>query len=231
MHRRLTQAVVAVVGILLVLTAFVPRPGPSGPVAWQGFFAYVGANFPVWFNIMAVFAFALGAGSLLKVHGGHVRRRDRDWVYSLAGLIAFAVVLVAGLARVGGDPTTPGSVVDWVFQNVISPLKKSVFALLAFFIASAAYRAFRLRSREATALLAAALVILAGRTPFGPVLTAWLPAPLAFLRLENLSLWLVQVPSTAGQRAIMIGIALGIVAMSLRLILGLERGGDGGEGT
>ncbi len=112
----------------------------------------------------------------------------------------------------------------WIFRAVISPLQASIFALLAFYIASASYRAFRVRSREAAALLAAALIILSGRTPFGHSLTDWLPASLSFLRLENVALWVVQVPNTAGQRAITIGIALGTVAMSLRLLLGIERG-------
>jgi hypothetical protein len=127
------------------------------------------------------------------------------------------------------SPAAGDAVLGHIFAAVISPLQASIFALLAFFVASAAYRAFRVRTREATALLVAALVILVGRTPFGPALTSWLPEPLAFLRLERLSLWIVQVPNLAGQRAIMIGIALGIVAMSLRLILGLERGVFGRE--
>jgi hypothetical protein len=35
--------------------------------------------------------------------------------------------------------------------------------------------------------------------------------------------WIMNYPNLAGQRAIMIGIGLGVVAMSLRLILGIER--------
>ena len=69
--------------------------------------------------------------------------------------------------------------------------------------------------------------MLLGRIPFGPVLTGWLPAPLAFLRVEELSLWILKVPNTAGQRAIMIGIALGVVAMAVRLIMGVEKGQGG----
>ncbi len=235
MNRHGPRLLVALVGTLLVLTAFVPRPAGEGAGGWPGFFAFVDENFSVWFNVLAVFAFILGAASLLQVHGGRVLRRGRDWPYSLATVLAFAFTLAAGLLKLGGEPGLRGDPADraallgQIFLAVISPLQASIFALLAFFVASASYRAFRVRSREATALLVAALVILLGRTPFGPALTAWLPEPLAFLRLERLSLWIVQVPNLAGQRAIMIGIALGIVAMSLRLILGLERGVLGRE--
>lgn len=104
-----------------------------------------------------------------------------------------------------------------------------MFSLLAFFVASASYRAFRAKTKEATVLLLAAFIILIGRTPLGYYLTFWLPEPLQFLHIPNLSSWILAVPNLAGQRAILIGIALGIIATSLKLILGIERGYLGQE--
>jgi hypothetical protein len=43
------------------------------------------------------------------------------------------------------------------------------------------------------------------------------------LRLENLTQVILNVPQKAGNRAIMIGIALGIVSTSLKVILGVDR--------
>lgn len=43
------------------------------------------------------------------------------------------------------------------------------------------------------------------------------------LRIENLTLLIMSVFNTAGNRAIMIGIALGIVAASLKLLIGYDR--------
>jgi len=100
-----------------------------------------------------------------------------------------------------------------------------MFSLLAFFVASASYRAFRAKTREATILLVTAFIILVGRTPLGSYLnlTFWLPEGWQFLHIPTLSGWIMSVPNLAGQRAIMIGIALGIISMSLKLILGIER--------
>ena len=52
-----------------------------------------------------------------------------------------------------------------------------------------------------------------------------------YLNLHNLSIfkipelqeWIMDVPATAGSRAIMIGIALGTIAQSYRIITGRER--------
>jgi hypothetical protein len=65
-----------------------------------------------------------------------------------------------------------------------------------------------------------------GRVPIGYYLTSWLPEG---FRMGSLADWIMDYPQTAGQRAVMIGIALGIVSTSLRVILGIERTFLGGE--
>ena len=44
-----------------------------------------------------------------------------------------------------------------------------------------------------------------------------------FLSIPSIQEWIMAVPATAGSRAIMIGIALGIAAQSFRIITGRER--------
>ena len=45
----------------------------------------------------------------------------------------------------------------------------------------------------------------------------------ALFRIPDLQEWIMDVPATAGSRAIMIGIALGTIAQSYRIITGRER--------
>ena len=95
----------------------------------------------------------------------------------------------------------------------------AMFSLLAFYIASASYRAFRVRSKEASVLLIAAVIMMIGRAPIGEVI--WKDFP----KLAN---WLLNVPNTAGQRAMMMGAAVGGFAAALRTLLGMDRGQIGG---
>ena len=227
MKRLMPRIITSAVGILLILTALGARPGADGDGPWPvRAFDYVDRNFSVWFNILAVFAFILGGASLLKSHLLRVLQRRPDWPYSVVTLVSFLGVLVIGLFKLGGPPglqgevTAPDAWLRSVFVALYEPLMATLFALLAFFVASAAYRAFRLRSREASILLGAASVVLLGRTPLGTWLSDLLPSSLAFLRLDTLSMWLMRVPNVAGQRAILIGIAIGVAALTLRILAG-----------
>ena len=102
------------------------------------------------------------------------------------------------------------------FDHILIPVLSTMFALLAFFIASAAYRAFRARNLLATLLLIAALIVMMRFNPWMAVIYGDYGA--------KLSNWLMNVPNLAAQRAIVIGIGLGIVATALKIILGIERG-------
>jgi hypothetical protein len=217
MRRQVPLFITFFVGTLLIFSVFIP------PIeTW-------GEDFTMFFDIIAVFAFFLGGGNLVRVHIGKLQKRKADWGYSIVTLFGFAFMLFIGLFKIGNDGgisasvTTEGSWFQEMFNYVINPLQSTMYALLAFFVASASYRAFRAKNREATMLLIAAFIILLGRTPFGTFVTAWVPESFSIFQIPNLAVWVMNSFNLAGQRAIMIGIGLGVVSMSLRLILGIER--------
>jgi hypothetical protein len=122
---------------------------------------------------------------------------------------------------------------DLIFERVYSPLQATMFSLLAFFMASAAFRAFRAKSLEASLLLISAFLVMLGRVSIGESLgqligwfLGWMPWFAGYdwsTLFTGISQFIMEVPNSAGQRAIMIGAALGIVSASLRIWLGLER--------
>jgi len=215
MRREIPLFITIFVGFLAILSFFSP---PFEPL---------GEDFTLFFDIIAVFAFFLGGGNLMRVHIDKLIKRKTDWGFSIVTLGGFLVMLVAGLAKVGAESITSDITREGLFSimyyNVHMPLASTMYALLAFFVASASYRAFRAKNREATVLLIAAFIILLGSTPFGQMLTNWMPEGMSILEIPNLAVWIMSSPNLAGQRAIMIGIGLGVVSMSLRLILGIER--------
>ncbi|MEW6050022.1 MAG: hypothetical protein AB1644_03030 [Candidatus Zixiibacteriota bacterium] len=217
MKRTVPLFITFFVGTLLIVSVFLP------PVQSMG------ENFTLFFDIIAVFAFFLGGGNLVRIHLDKVSRRKKDWGYSLVTLFGFFLVLASGLFKIGNaggiaaSVTASGSWFQTIFERVMNPLSSTMYALLAFYVASASYRAFRAKNREATILLIAAFVILLGRTPFGTMITAWIPDSLSALQVPNMAIWIMSSPNLAGQRAIMIGIGLGVVSMSLRVLLGIER--------
>ncbi len=192
----------------------------------------------MWFNILAAVAYVLGAGNLLAVNLEKVSSRRAGWAYALITLVAFASMLTFGLFKIGGVPSeahpdvpyaggyeSSQSAFGWVYEYMLSPLTATMFALLAFYVASAAFRAFRAKNLESILLLGTAFIILLAQTAAGMFLTGWIPADsvFAFLRFDSLRIAITEYIQTAGMRAITIGIAIGIAATSLRLILGVDR--------
>jgi diacylglycerol kinase len=170
-----------------------------------------------WVRIIANCALLLGVVSLLSTHWRKIRSRAKDWGYSIVLYASFLSILVLGLWR-GIESETPA---DWIFQNVKVPLESTMFALLAFFIASAAFRAFRVRSFPATVMLITAIVMMIGRIPFGGAIPS--PSDGGEPVLFQAADWLLSVPTNAAKRAILLGVAFSTVVTSLRIIAGLER--------
>ncbi|UCD18601.1 MAG: hypothetical protein JSV44_01005 [Candidatus Zixiibacteriota bacterium] len=183
--------------------------------------------FSDWFSIIGACAIWLGALNLLKISADKVYRKRSGWGYSVVIIVSFFVMAVIGW--LGGESFRDfGTSFDWMYRFVYTPLSSTMFALLAFFVASASYRAFRARNLEATLLLLAAFFVMIGRVPVGDAIGMKLQLPDAIMP-SSIAIWIMNVINAAGQRAILIGIALGIVSTSLRVILGIERAHLGGD--
>lgn len=206
MKRTLPLILTFLVGVFMVGEFFIPHYR----------YRLLTAEMLEWGLILAAAAYVLGLINLLQVNVPKVVRRERDWPYKLVMIVSLVVTLVAGLWA-GPERQTAGTVYKWVYDSAFVPLNSTMFALLAFFIASAAFRAFRARNLDAAVLLSAAILVMIARVPFGESL------PLIGDSLPHVMNWIMDVPNIAARRAIFIGAALGAVATGLRVILGLER--------
>jgi hypothetical protein len=163
-----------------------------------------------WFLIATAFAVLLGVVNLTMIHVRNLMSSKSGKFYSLVLLVAMYGTIAIGLFQTNQGPFYQG----FIFNRMINPLSATMYSILVFYISSAAYRAFRVRSFEATLLLLTAVIVMIGRVPIGDIISPYIP---------QVTSWLQDVPNTAGMRGIMIGIALGGVATALRVIVGLER--------
>jgi len=206
MKRRLPQIICGFFGLLLLALFFSSHPDART----INLFVLV-----KYYQIVFAFTLLVGVVSFVRINLKSVERgEDRPYrIVSLLGLFIMPLLaLVWGIK--GGSPFM------WVFDNIQVPMQATVFALLAFFVASASFRGFRARSLPAAVLLVAAVLTLLSRSDVGGFVSEYI-TPVAD--------WVRNNPSMSARRAILIGIGLGSLTTSLRVILGIERTWLGGE--
>jgi hypothetical protein len=200
-QRTLPVVITFLLGVIFALQYYVPHPASEALLS----------EVSVWNQIIAGFAIILGVASLLQTHYIKIKRREAGWGYSAVMFLSLFIMLGAGIWSSG---KAEGTVFGWLYDYVLVALQGTMFSLLAFFVASAAYRAFRARTPEATVLLLAAILVMGGRVPLGEYLIAG---------IGQASDWIMNVPNTAAQRGILIGVSLGGIATSIKIICGIER--------
>lgn len=198
MKREIPLAIVTVTGVLMFFQYFVP----------SNMSEYVFTFLQDWVMVIGILSLPLGIWSLVKANTQKLQVPGERF-YSAVLLAGFLIMVISGWMP------------EWrsqgihlaLFQNVLIPIQATIFSLLAFFVASAAYRAFRARSVLATILLLTAFIIMFRMIPLGP--------------LSDINAWLVEkiltIPNMAAKRAIAMGIALGATATAIKIILGIER--------
>lgn len=172
--------------------------------------------------VIGAFAVGLGLIGLAQVHGKRILALQRGWPESTAFfLAAFAMSGFTIYARLHPDSRTWGTrAYDLLFYGLLQPLGSSMFSLLAAYLVSAAYRAFRVRTFEGGLLAASATLIMLGQVPVGNWLTQHLPP---YLQIPKVMAWVLFVNNTAVVRAVNFGIFVGALATALRVWLSMDR--------
>lgn len=199
-------------------------------------------------NVLASFLLGLGIYSILRIHVTRLVKKGKDWGFSVVLLTCMVLFIVVGytnwIQRTFQDQTSrledpanwglPQYAADLLFNGLLQQMDSAMFAMIAFYILSAAYRAFRVRSVEASVLMISALVVIL--SIMGAVNWAWGEGinaitgndPANFLnnfKINVVADWVRGNLQTPSIRALEFGVALGALAMGLRLWLGLEKGG------
>ncbi len=214
MRRQVPLILCFVFGVVMMLTQFSPHSFS------QGIYEEVLS----WALIISPFMLVLGTVTLIQTHVARIRRRTEHWQYSF---IIFAGILLMVVIGIPFGPQHP--IFVWLFNNVQVPMDATMFSLLAFFIASAAYRAFRARTFEASLLLVTALIVMLGNVPIGDLFWNTVLSGLPWDNgLSDTKQWILDNPNLSARRGIILGVSLGAISQSIRILLGIERSYLGG---
>jgi len=167
-----------------------------------------------WYQVMTAAMLLIGAINLTRIHGTNIQRKRSGYYNSVLLLVALWGFIAMGVYY-GNKHVN----YRWIYDCTVVPLEATMFSMIAFFISSAAFRAFRIRTLEAALLGLVAAFVMLGNVPIGAAISDNIPV---------WKTWLTNIPNGAGFRAIRIGIYIGTFAAALRIALGLERAHLGG---
>jgi hypothetical protein len=173
-----------------------------------------------WAGFLAGIALFLGVINLLAVHTFYFfRNRPFGGRNVYSGVLALSWLIVFGLGIADLFGFTNGTL-DKAFNWVQAPLEAALASLLAFFLILSGIRLLQ-RQRTFWSLL---FFITAVTILFlnALIISPFLPESITSLLQTGRSL-IQQLIVTAGIRGILIGVALGVITLTLRILTGLER--------
>lgn len=197
--KQLPLLIVFIAGVLMATQYFVPHQ--YSKALFDGYVQ--------WAIVISVFGAIMGYFSFYRLHITRIVKKGTNWAFSLITVACTLVLPTVALIDGKG-----GKLFQDIFLYTTAAIDATIFSLLAFYISTAAYRAFRARSMQALMLLLAAVIVMLARVPLGEKI---IPG------IGSVSQWILNVPNMAAKRAILLGVGLGSLLMTLKLILGIER--------
>ena len=169
----------------------------------------LGATLTGWASLLAAVALLLGILNLLSIHS---KRLAQGNMYSAVLIIGMVAVFALGVTDSLGF-TSNG--VQTIFNLVQSPLEAALASLLAFFLLFSGFRMLqRRRSRWSLLFAATVIVMFLARTP--------MPAGVGNI-FSSIGRTISNLIISPGIRGILIGVSLGAIAVSIRILTGSER--------
>lgn len=168
-----------------------------------------------WFQMMGTVALFMGIWNLTRMHMSTIKKKRTNWLFSIWLLIVMYGYMILGMTQ--GNQNT---IYRWFYDALIVPISSTMFATVAFYIVSGAYRAFRVRNSEAAIMMICAVWVMLANVPIGDFIWSsqgWLGG------MQGVANWLANVPNSAVSRAISVGTFFGAMATQLRIFLGIER--------
>lgn len=159
-----------------------------------------------WVQIMVNIALGTGFIALFLYHSRKVTRKAKGYQFSF---IIFAAIAVMFVAMYSG-PEVRG----WLYGEVFTAMTTSVICFALFYEVSGAYRAFRVRNLDALLLMVSGFIMIIN---FAPLYESLFPA------FGVIPAWILGVPSMGASRGIIIGVAIGTIAIAIRILLGYEK--------
>lgn len=168
--------------------------------------------------IVAGAALLVGVYNLATVHIKKVQQGNQA-IYSLITLAGLMITLLVGIYDLVMTylQDEPGlRYTRWIFENIQLPIESSLMAIIAISLTFAAIRLLSRRLNFMSVVFSiVVLVLLAGAIPA--------VAGSDFNLITIFRNWILSVPAVGGARGILLGMALGIVATGIRILMGADR--------
>lgn len=204
-RRQIPLAITIFLVLVIIIKIFFVEPTAS----------YWSLVFQQWASLASAVSVGLGVIALLSFHIPRIRRMENkpikfQWFYSISTIAIMLLFIIVGLGLGSGSPQY-----TWLFNTWYAPISGLICFVSAFYSVTAVYRAFRIRSLEGAALIIPALLIFLYDAPIGPFL---------FPPLGPIGVYLFSVITASAFRAGLLSVALGMVFIMIRTIIGRERG-------
>jgi hypothetical protein len=187
LRRDLPILVAAILGLWIIAEYYINVP-LIGAAASQ---------LKIWGVLIYSISTFLGLINMTVLNAKNVEKKVKgEWYYNLYSIVLCYVMIAIGIAM-----TSNSGAYMWLMNNIYAPCRTTLYALTGFYIFSAAYRAFRVSTKEATVMLAVGILVMLSIVPVGPVI--W-PG------FGQIGSWLLDVGQLGVSRGVGISVSIGL---------------------